>query len=317
MITGYFTLFLLFIGSVIASNSHRPTRPFYTNSNHIIELTAANFDDYVFGSNYTTIVEYYAPWCGYCQQFRPEFEKASKKGHNYAQFAAINCDELNNKQFCAKQNVKGFPTILEYRPPKTFVEGKPRKQQFVTQKYENERSASRLVDTLKGSVKLHSSKLPLSKLESFLSIKENDKPRVLFFSDKRQISPIYKSLSIDFFSVFDFSHMIVKKDQDENKIKEFIPEHNGEFPSLVLIHPIEGVVVFEEEELTKSSVSKFLADFQKPVEGPLSDRHRIITGIKSGKYKNFKDYHKQQKKKAQQEAKRKANNESTLKKDEL
>jgi len=43
----------------------------------VVDLNPANFDRLVIQSDNVWIVEFYAPWCGHCQQFVPEYSKAA------------------------------------------------------------------------------------------------------------------------------------------------------------------------------------------------------------------------------------------------
>ena len=293
-------IFVALFCAVLADASRsQPKRPaFYKDSKHIIELNPSTFSDVVYGSNYTTIVEFYAPWCGYCQQLKPEYEKAAKQGHHYAQFAAVNCDEEQNKQFCQSQRIEGFPTLLTYRPPKTFLDSTPRSQQYAIQTYENERTSSGIVKAMKGTVKSYSKKLSLLKLPKFLSsVDSNSLPKVLMITDKAQNSPMYKVLAVDFKGSLEFFHLTINNDSEKVLVRDSIPEiaESFEVPSLVVVNPTEGVVAYEGE-MKKTPVAEFLTRFGVPVEGDFSERNEIIRDIKKGTYKSFKDYRKKAKK---------------------
>jgi thiol-disulfide isomerase/thioredoxin len=56
-------------------------------------------------------VEYYAPWCGYCKQFAPQYVKVAKSLQGLALVAAVNCDDKANARLCRAANIQGFPTI--------------------------------------------------------------------------------------------------------------------------------------------------------------------------------------------------------------
>jgi len=49
----------------------------YPSSSEVVDLNSANFDRLVIQSDAVWIVEFYAPWCGHCQQFVPEYSKAA------------------------------------------------------------------------------------------------------------------------------------------------------------------------------------------------------------------------------------------------
>ncbi|KAJ8950327.1 hypothetical protein NQ318_021187 [Aromia moschata] len=49
----------------------------YPSSGNVIELTPNNFDKLVINSNEVWVVEFFAPWCGHCQQLVPEYTKAA------------------------------------------------------------------------------------------------------------------------------------------------------------------------------------------------------------------------------------------------
>lgn len=307
-------LVALLVTSVTEAKNGRPNvPPHYTNHEYIMELTPSTFDDFVFGSNYSTIVEFYAPWCGYCQQLAPEFSKAAKKSGNFAQFAAVNCDDEKNKQFCAAQNVKGFPTLITYRPPKTFRSHIDRKSQFVAQPYERQREAPAIIDTMKGTVKSYLKKLSPAKLEKFFSEK-TDKPRALILTQKTQFPVLYKSLAVDFKDQIDFVYLDTKKNDVLDVIEKYISgvtSLDEEF--LILVDPEQGIVL-HEGKMNKSGMTKFLKEITlfTPTDGPFSERQNIIKAIKSGKAKNFAQYKKKQAGKVSKEAA-----EAELKKDEL
>ena len=106
----------------------------YTKGSPVLQLTSKDFDSNINRSNHTSIVEFYAPWCGHCQSLKPAFEKAAKSLSGLAKVAAVNCDEEANKPLCGQMGVQGFPTLKIVRPGKKA--GKP-----LVEDYQGARSA--------------------------------------------------------------------------------------------------------------------------------------------------------------------------------
>lgn len=76
-----------------------------------IELTKENFEEKVKDSD-TLIIDFWAPWCGPCQQFAPTFEEAADK-HKDITFAKINIDE--QQELAAALKIKSIPTLMAFR----------------------------------------------------------------------------------------------------------------------------------------------------------------------------------------------------------
>jgi protein disulfide-isomerase A1 len=86
------------------------------------------------------MVLFYAEWCGHCQKFKPEWNKAENK-HNgtkmngkNVRLMKVDCDQ--NKELAAKYDVQGYPTV------KVFNNGK-------VNDYDGERSLSGITNYLK------------------------------------------------------------------------------------------------------------------------------------------------------------------------
>ena len=63
----------------------------YGGKKDVVKLTAANFP----GKSDTQawLLEFYAPWCGHCQQLAPAWGKAASKLAGVVKVGAVNCDE--------------------------------------------------------------------------------------------------------------------------------------------------------------------------------------------------------------------------------
>ena len=61
---------MLFVGVSVAFG-------LYSSNDDVIELTASNFHSEVVNSDELWLVEFYAPWCGHCQNLAPAWKKAA------------------------------------------------------------------------------------------------------------------------------------------------------------------------------------------------------------------------------------------------
>lgn len=92
----------------------------YPPSSNVVSLHASNFDNLVIESDEVWIVEFFAPWCGHCQQLVPEYEKAATALKRIAKLGAVNVD--NHKDLGERFDVKSFPTIKVFGIDKTRPE---------------------------------------------------------------------------------------------------------------------------------------------------------------------------------------------------
>ena len=85
----------------------------------VVELTDDNFDDTIKKSP-IIMVKFYAPWCGHCKSFAPEYEKAAKQiKQDGKPYVLANLDATAHKKAAEKHGVTGFPTV------KLFINGNP------------------------------------------------------------------------------------------------------------------------------------------------------------------------------------------------
>ena len=76
-----------------------------------VELTKDNFDQIVGGNDFV-IVDYWASWCGPCQNFAPIYEEASEK-HEDIVFAKVNTEE--QQELAAHFQIRSIPTLMIFR----------------------------------------------------------------------------------------------------------------------------------------------------------------------------------------------------------
>lgn len=80
----------------------------------VYELSAQNFDikaGALLGMQTPAVVLFYAPWCHWCQEVKPEWVKLSNSGSSIGfTVAAIDCTQ--NPVIADALNVRGYPTIM-------------------------------------------------------------------------------------------------------------------------------------------------------------------------------------------------------------
>jgi len=106
---------------------------FYSSSDAVVNLTPANFDKEVTNSDSLWIIEFYAPWCGHCQQLTPEWKKAALALKGFVKIGAADVD--NHQALGQRFGIQGFPTIKVFGGDKS----KPTD-------YNGQRSASAIVE---------------------------------------------------------------------------------------------------------------------------------------------------------------------------
>jgi thioredoxin 1 len=77
----------------------------------VTQLTQTNLDDTI-NNNDIVLIDFWAPWCGPCQTFKPIFEKASEK-HEDAVFASCNTEEQS--ELAAMFQIQSIPTLVVFR----------------------------------------------------------------------------------------------------------------------------------------------------------------------------------------------------------
>lgn len=204
--------------------------------------------------NTLQIVEFYAPWCGHCQNLKPAYEKAAKNLDGLAKVAAVDCDDDANKAFCGTMGVKGFPTLKIVRPGKKY--GRP-----VVEDYQGQRSAGAIVDAVVAKINNHVVKLTDKEIDGFLE-KEEEKPKAILFTEKGTTSALLRSIAIDFLDA-------VTVGQVRNKETATVEKFGiSSFPSFVLIPGGGKEPITYSGELNKKDMVEFLKQAAQPNPDP-------------------------------------------------
>lgn len=200
------------------------------------------------------IVEFYAPWCGHCQNLKPAYEKAAKNLDGLAKVVAVNCDEDANKPFCGTMGVQGFPTLKIVRPKKGGA--RP-----MVEDYQGQRTASAIVEAVVQKINNHVVKVEDKNLEKFLSDK-NETAKALLFTEKGTTSALIKAIAIDFLDV-------ITVGQVRNNVAKVVETFGvTKFPTLILLPGGDAPGVVYDGEIKKEAMVKFLSQAGTPNPDP-------------------------------------------------
>ena len=81
------------------------------------QLDEKNFENEVISNPETTLVDFYADWCGPCQMLSPIIEEIANDKANY-NIGKVNVDK--NQNLAAKYNVMSIPTLIVFKNGKEY-----------------------------------------------------------------------------------------------------------------------------------------------------------------------------------------------------
>lgn len=230
----------------------------YTDSSPVLQVDGRSYDSLIAKSNHTSIVEFYAPWCGHCKNLQGPYEKAAKHLAGLAKVAAVNCDEESNKPLCGQMGVQGFPTLKIVKPGKK--PGKP-----LVEDYQGARTAKAIVDAVTDKIPNHVKRLKDADYAAW--VVEGTNPKAILFSTKGQTSALLKALAIDFRDALDVAQIRYK---EADAVSAFGVD---KFPTLLLL-PGEGKEpITYDGEMKKEPMLKFLSTVATPnPDSPKKDK---------------------------------------------
>ncbi|KAG9243302.1 hypothetical protein BJ878DRAFT_511522 [Calycina marina] len=220
----------------------------YPKSSAVIQVDGKNYDRLIAQSNYTSIVEFYAPWCGHCKNLQPAYEKAAKSLTGLAKVAAVNCDEESNKQFCGSMGVQGFPTLKIVKPSKKA--GKS-----IVEDYNGPRTAKGIVESMKDKIPNYVKKINDDTITVFLE-DNKETPKAVLFTKLGKTSDLMKSIAIEFKDTITVAQI---RDKETTSASIFKVE---KFPALLLLPANQLVIdpIWYNGELNKAGIVEFLTE---------------------------------------------------------
>eukprot|EP00760_Papus_ankaliazontas_P028047 PhM_4_TR3501/c1_g2_i1/m.39214/K09584/PDIA6, TXNDC7; protein disulfide-isomerase A6 len=245
--------------------------PYPDGHDHIVNLNHDNFKQHVMETDAIWIIEFYAPWCGHCKAFTPEYEKAAKSLAGIVKFGAVNGDDQNAAGIAQAFGVQGYPTIKLF-PSELTKHEKEGTFSKVPIDYQGERSAAALVRWVL-------SRMPTQHIEritgaeshkAFLDRFADDSlPKVMLFTNKKHIAPLYTSLSLDFKYRALFG-VVQQSDETAALQKKYAVK---KFPTIVL-------VTDDETQTFNGDINKDeLVAFVEPHALPASSRPQMMAKV--------------------------------------
>ncbi|CAO1413169.1 unnamed protein product [Diamesa tonsa] len=128
----------------------------------VLNLVDSDFSTRIAESG-TTLVMFYAPWCGHCKKLKPEYNRAAellRDDDPPISLAMVDCTE-GGKETCSKFGVSGYPTLKIFRNGENSMD------------YNGPREAAGLVKYMRAQVGPASKELTcLESFETFMKVQE-------------------------------------------------------------------------------------------------------------------------------------------------
>jgi len=78
-----------------------------------VELTEAQFDEYLQRTELPVLADFWAPWCGPCRAMAPHFERAAQELKARARLVKVNTDQAQG--LAARYGIRAIPTLMLFK----------------------------------------------------------------------------------------------------------------------------------------------------------------------------------------------------------
>ena len=82
----------------------------------IKEATKENFNEEVLSSSIPVLVDFWAPWCGYCRRLSPVIDKISQEYQDKIKVVKLDIDEA--EEIADKYEVNTIPSLILFKDGK-------------------------------------------------------------------------------------------------------------------------------------------------------------------------------------------------------
>ncbi len=82
-------------------------------SEHVITLSAGNFDQEVVKSTVPVLVDFWAEWCGPCKMIAPVLDELANEKAGRLKVGKVNVDD--NQDLAGKFGIRAIPTLLLFQ----------------------------------------------------------------------------------------------------------------------------------------------------------------------------------------------------------
>ena len=166
----------------------------YENSEDVVALTEKNFGPLVIGSDHVWVVEFFAPWCGHCKHFAPEYARAAQNLHGVVRVGAVNCDE--EQRLCGSFGIQGFPTVKLF--PWSTVPAPKGRPGEVTKEPVDYNGPRRAASLARAAVDLLPSFVQKVDAAAEPAFAAGRLAKVLLVTDKTSVPTLFKALALEY-----------------------------------------------------------------------------------------------------------------------